>query len=118
MEELNAYLKVSGKKKQTGTIMSVAGPVTLLAGGIIFNEHWNKNGDVSYTKTDIGGWMIVAGFVSTIVGVPMLITGSSRVKRITGIMNAKSVSFEIGPCSFCNSLAQNSQAGIAFSLKF
>lgn len=118
MEELNAYLKLSEKKKTTGTILSVAGPVALLAGGIVFNENWDKYGEENYTKADAGGYLILAGIVSTIIGVPMLIKGSSRVKRITGIMDAKTVSFELAPCRFQDLLSHRTPAGMALRLTF
>jgi hypothetical protein len=116
LEELNVYLKVSQKLKRTGTTMSIAGPVATVAGYIIFSENWD-NPD-SYTRTDIGGWIFTAGFVTTLIGVPILITGSSRVKRITRIMDARSLSFEIAPCSFHTLNAHSTHPGITFRLTF
>jgi hypothetical protein len=113
MEELNVYLKTSQKLKRTGTIMTVAGPATLIAGSIAYSKAMD---DGAMYGSDVGGYLIVAGFVTTVIGVPVLLTGSSRVKRITRVMEARSVSFEIAPCSFQNS--NNTQPGIALRVKF
>jgi hypothetical protein len=118
-EELNAYLKTSKKLKKTGAILSIAGPATVLAGFIVFAATWDEDAFIGYTTgSDVGGWMIVVGTVTTLAGAPTLITGSSRVKRITKIMNKNSVSFEIVPCRFENYFSANYQMGTTLRIKF
>lgn len=119
-EELNAYLKTSQKSKKTGAILSIAGPATVLAGFIVFAATWNDDALIGYTTgSDVGGWIIVVGTVTTLVGVPTLITGSSRVKRITRIKNKQNgLSFELAPCSFQDCLSSDYQMGATLKIKF
>ena len=95
--------------------MSVAGPVAFGVGYAVFSTNYDTS---NYTNTDIGGYIMLAGLVTTAVGVPSLITGSSRVRKITEIMEAKKVSIELAPYNFYNQPAQNIQPGIALKMKF
>jgi hypothetical protein len=115
MEELGVYLQVSQKLKRTGTVMSVAGPAALIAGSIAYSKAIN---DGSWYGSPVGYYLILGGFVTTVIGVPVLLTGSSRVKRIRGIMDKKSVSFEIVPCSSHTVYVQNPQPGITLRLMY
>ena len=119
-EELNAYLKTSQKSKKTGAILSIAGPATILAGFIVFAATWNDDALIGYTTgSDVGGWMIIAGMGATLVGVPTLIIGSSRVKRITRIMNKPNgVLIELAPCRFQDYLSSDYQMGATLKIKF
>lgn len=119
-EELNAYLKTSQKSKKTGAILSIAGPATVLAGFIVFAATWDEDAFIGYTTgSDVGGWIIVAGMGATLLGVPTLITGSSRVKRITKIMNKQNgVSIELAPCRFQDYLSSNYQMGTTLRIRF
>lgn len=119
-KELNAYLKTSQKLKKTGAILSIAGPATILAGFIVFATTWDIDAFIGYTTgSDVGGWMIVAGTGATLVGVPILITGSSRVKRITRIMNKPTgVSIDLAPCRFQDCLSSDYQVGATLKMKF
>jgi hypothetical protein len=115
MEELNAYLEESQVLKTTGTILSVAGPAALIAGSIAFSIAVD---DGEMYGSDASGYLILGGLVTTLIGVPILILASSRVKRITGIMEGRSVSFEIAPGSFHTLYVHNPQPGITLRMKF
>jgi len=96
-----------------GGIITITGSVSAITGiGLL---SLNKEG-VAYH----GFFMTIIGLGVTVVGLPILITGSSRVKRINGIRNTVSdrIFFEIAPCSFQNYMAQNYQHGVTLRIRF
>ena len=115
-EELIASLKKSQQLKKTGAAFSIAGPIIFGIG--IIKAASEEPG--SYSISDETGMIIMAGTISTFVGLPILITNSSRVKRITRIMNENSQTFffELAPCSFQNCLSNNYQPGVTMRIRF
>jgi hypothetical protein len=61
-----------------------------------------------------------AGTGATAVGIPVLITGATRVNRINSLRNNSpdSVYIEIAPCSFQSYFIRKQQYGLKLSLKF
>ncbi len=119
VEELNTYLIKAKKLKKTGAILSIGGPITSIVGYALFSSAWSGNFGGSFTA-GAGIIMLIVGIPVTVIGLPILIIGSSRVGRINSIIDNASnkVLIEIAPCHFHNYMAQNSQAGIKFMIRF
>jgi hypothetical protein len=56
----------------------------------------------------------------TTIGLPILITGSSRVKKVSEILNSKHnmARVDLVPCTLCNYQTQHVQPGISLRIKF
>ena len=76
LKDLELYLVKAQKLKKTGGILSIVGPVTAITGTLLVS---NMNTSSSF---GLGLIMFLGGIGVTVVGLPILITGSSRVKRI------------------------------------
>ena len=119
LKELDYCLIRAKKLKKTGVILSVGGPVSAVTGLLMFNASWAGNFGGSGTA-GLGLIMFLGGTGVTVVGLPILITGSSRVKKIN---DAKSITFndiqmDLAPCSIYNYASQNYQSGIALRIRF
>ena len=116
--KLNLFLLKARKTKTTGAIMCIAGPIAATAGIIITSNS-------SILGTDSGNWtagalLALLGFSTTIVGIPIFITGSSRVKSVNKIKNSNysGVTMELGPCSFYTYQTNNYQPGATLRIRF
>ena len=69
---------------------------------------------------EAGTVLFSIGAVGTIVGLPILITGSSRTKRINKIKYASSnfISIEMNPYWFQDYLSKNNQLGATLRIRF
>lgn len=115
-DELNFYLRRAQKTKKTGTVLSIAGPVSFASGLLLAGSAWSGGTEGMWSA---GLFLIFAGTGATVVGLPVLITGASRVKRINSLRNNASDSvFEMAPCNFQNYFTGAQQYGVKLSLKF
>jgi len=114
-EEL--YLIKAKKLKKTGAILSLAGSSAAVAGYAMFSASWAGNFGGGFTA-GAGLIMFIVGIPVTAIGLPILITNSSRVTRITRIINKNPVSLELAPCSFQHYLSQNYQMGATLRIRF
>ena len=116
-EELGLYLLKAQKQKKTGAILSIVGPGTAVL-GILLASYAYGNG--TENQFSAGLLMMGIGPIITVVGLPVMITGSSRVKRINNINNSSSTwgSMELGPCIINNFQANNQQHGVALRIRF
>lgn len=110
-EDLNFYLKQAKSKRTTGIILTAVGPVTYGTLLILANSK-NSNMDIG----TVGG-LFLLGSIGTLVGIPVLIVGSSRVSRVKKALSEK-VSVNIAPYIFKNNLAQSNQTGLTLQIKF
>ena len=122
-EDLNLYLNKAKKTRKTGTIMTIVGPIAFVGGGALSWDAFGGNdpyGGGSEAELATGVILMLGGMVSTVVGLPLLITGSSRVKKINRIKNTKfnGVTMEFTPCNFYNYQAQNHQLGLTLRMRF
>ena len=122
-EDLNLYMRKAKKTKTAGTILTIVGPIAFVGGGALSYDAFGGNdpyGGGSEAELATGVILMLGGMVSTVVGLPLLITGSSRVKKINRIKNAKfnGVTMEFAPCNFYNYQAQNHQLGLTLRVKF
>jgi hypothetical protein len=115
-EDLDLYLVKAKKTKKKGTVMSIAGPLVATAGGLLAAASFTLSGDDGGFV--FGSLLFVAGIGTTIVGIPILITGSSRVKTINEIKKSRGMTMEFIPGGYYNQLAQNYQPGATFRIRF
>lgn len=116
-KDLNTYLVHSQKLKKTGAIITITG-ASLSAAGLIVGTIFGTN-EFLGTGVMTGAYMFVFGIGGIITGIPILITGSSRVKKIYNAMYPNGgISFEIVPFRLYNSLDNYNQIGITFRMNF
>lgn len=113
---LNLHLERAQKLKKTGKIMSIVGPVSFIAGISLMSLGYSDGGtEVEFLA---GSLLLLGGVVSTVVGLPILITNSSRVKRIkSAINNQHGLSFNIAPGFVYNNNAQKFYPGITLRIR-
>ena len=111
LEDLNLYLRQAKSTRTTGIILTAVGPVTY---GILLINANSKNSNM-----DLGtvGLLGLLGTISTFVGIPILITGSSRVSRVKNALSNK-VSIDMAPSVFQSNLAKNHQIGLTLRIQF
>jgi len=111
LEDLNFYLKQAKSKRTTGIILTAVGPVTFMTFYLIGHS---ENSKLNYVTA---GEIVVLGTISTFVGIPILITGSSRVNRVKNALSNK-VSINMAPSVFQSNLAKNHQTGLTLRIQF
>jgi hypothetical protein len=112
-EDLSLYLTKAQKLKRTGGVITIAGSSTMLAGFLLMLD--------GETASYIGIYMSFVGLGGvTAIGLPVLATGSSRVKKISKVWNAKHKSswIDLAPCGFYNYQTQNIQPGVSLRIRF
>ncbi len=116
-EDLGFYLEKAKKQKKAGTVLSIAGPVTAVSGYLLAVS---AVGGGTENQFGAGMAMMIIGPVVTVVGLPLLITGSSRVKRINGMNNSPfdGVSMELAPCVVYNYQADSPHLGATLRIRF
>jgi hypothetical protein len=115
-EDLDLYLGKAQKLKTNGIILSVAGPVAMVVGIAAAGAAWSGGSEGSY-KFGVG--MIFIGLGSTLVGLPMLAVGSTRVKNVKKAISAsQGVSIQVAPYSFYNYTTEKIQPGIRLRVIF
>ena len=117
VEELKYYHYKALKQKKTGQIMLITDPPVVIASSVLISNYSGRYDDFGFAM--IGG-LLLAGIGTTLIGLPILITGSSRVNIVNEIIaNAsESVSIEIAPYSFHNYITQNNQHGLTLRIRF
>ena len=116
-EELQELLLKAQKQKKVGTVMSIAGPASTVTGLLLWNAAWSGSTAGSAT---LGGVMMIGGAITTIVGVLIMINGSSAVKRINEIIstNSSTIKLDLKPSAHYNLITQNYQPVITLCLRF
>ena len=119
VEELSNYLQKAEKLKKTGTIFVIGGPISSIAGIAMFSASWAGSFGNSFTA-GTGLIMFLGGIGLTAVGIPVAITGSSRIKKINSIKNTafNTVNFNLQPCAHYHALTQNYNPGISLKINF
>lgn len=112
-EDLDFYLAKARKTKKKGTVMSIVGPVTAIAGGLLAATSFiDESGFV------FGTLLFLGGTGTTVVGIPILITGSSRVKNISKIKESKGITMELAPGGYYNFQANSYQPGLSLRIRY
>lgn len=119
-EDLNFLFKKAQNKKKAGVIITATGSALFIT-GLILESTADSHGSLGETHPpDV---ILATSMYTLIVGVPFLIVGSSRVKKINKVQKVKTTTFdglmmEIAPCSFNCYDTQNRHLGITFRLSF
>jgi len=115
-EDLNLYLRKAKKTRTAGAVLSITGPLMVVSGYAIANYAWETN----ETLWGTGVVLIFTGYITTLVGLPVLITGSTRVKRIKEIKNTafNGVRMDLAPCNFYSYQTHKHQLGVTLRVSF
>ena len=118
-EELDMYMNKALKLQKTGKTFNIIGISCLgtAVGSIILGattnfDDWGVIGICMIT--------IPAGGASLATGIPMNLTGKSRVERINSIRSTAihNVNIDVQPCVQYNLATQNYQPGMALRIRF
>lgn len=112
-EDLSLYLTKAQKQKKDGGVITILGSSTVIVGGVLIAA--NKE-----TSFYVGFFTGLAGLGITAIGLPILATGSSRVKKVSKLWNTKynATLIDLVPCSLYNYRTQHIQPGITLRIKF
>ncbi len=116
-EDLFLYLEKAKKLKKTGGVLSVAGPLSAITAALLIGPAYRSGAGLLW-MLDIG--VFFAGIGATVIGIPILITGSSRVKKSEAIIYAinDGIRIDLAPSGIYNYATQNYQPGITLRISF
>ena len=116
IQVLNLHLEKAQKQKKTGLVMTIAGPVGCIGGITIAALAYSGGTSGEFVA---GTLLFLGGMITTAVGVPILITGLTRVKRVkTAINNKQGLSLNIAPGFLYNNNAQHFYPGLTLKARF
>jgi len=112
-KELNVYLKKAQNKKTAGAIISGAAAVVITSAFFIEDDSEPMGPPLPFV---VGAGGVVIG----LIGLPLLIKGSSRVKRIKQLQKTSldNIKFDVQPLAQYNRISQKYQAGLTFRVTF
>lgn len=110
-DELNFYMARAKKVKKTGGVITLAGGSLFAAGLVLIATNTEASG---YT----GMWMGLLGTGTTLIGLPVLITGKTRMNSIEKIKKSKGITFELLPNGNFDFHAKKYQPGLTFKVRF
>ena len=115
-KDLTLYLEKAQKLKKTGAIMSIAGPVSSVAGITIAALAYSGGTSGEFAA---GYLMFLGGIVTTAIGLPILVTGSTRVKMVKNAKNTlDGARLYLAPSILFSYKTQNIQPGVTLKLRF
>jgi hypothetical protein len=116
-ENLELYLEKALKTTRTGAIFSVAGSAAFVSGLVIASVSSGGGTEESYR---FGLGLTVAGFCSSVIGLPILITGTGRIRKVMDAKNSSkgTASINLVPCTFNNYETQYFHPGIGLRIRF
>jgi hypothetical protein len=112
-EDLSLYLTKAQKLKKTGGVITIVGSSILVVGGVFIATDRET---AFYT----GFYCGFAGLGITAIGLPIHLTGSSRVRKVSKLLKTKhnTTLIDLVPCSLCNYQTQHILPGISLRMKF
>lgn len=118
MEDLELYLDKAVKTTRAGAIFSAAGSAAFVSGLVIASISSQSSGNAESYRFGLG--LTVAGFCSSVIGLPILLTGTSRIKKVTDARKALkgTASINLAPGTFYNYETQKLQPGINLTIRF
>ena len=113
LENLDLYLIEAQKLKKVGSTTSITGTAIAATGFLIL-------GVAGQSNFRLGFPMLLAGIGTTAIGIPILICGSTRVKKVNNAINAlSSVAWiELAPCSHYNPIIPTINPGLKLTVRF
>ena len=117
IEDLNLYYEKAKKLKKTGAVLSIAGSLSAITAALLIGPAYGGGSETLWVVTS---GMFFAGIGATAIGVPILITGSTRVKNIEAIKYAQNdgIRIDLAPTGIYNCITQNYQPGITLMIRF
>jgi hypothetical protein len=113
---LNLHLEKAHKLKKTGVILSIAGPVGFMAGTVVAVASYAGGTEGGFVA---GSLLLVGGMITTAVGLPILIIGSTRVNKVkTAINNHQGASLNLAPVFVYNNKNQSLYPGLKLNVRF
>jgi hypothetical protein len=111
-EDLTLSLTKAHNLKKTGVVISILGSSAVMSGIVLMFA--------GESTAYFGFGVFFGGLGCTAIGIPILLTGSSRVKKISKVWNDKynAVRIELVPSSLYNYQTQNIQPGISLRIRF
>jgi hypothetical protein len=116
-KDLSLYLNKAQKVKKAGGVLLIAAPVSATLGILLWTNAWRGGSENEFY---LGTGLIITSLVSTVTGIPVRITGASRVKKLSMVLNTRqgATIMNINPCSIYNSQTRNIQPGIKLRIIF
>jgi len=116
-KDLDLYLRKAVKLKKAGLILTIAGPASFVTGTLIAG-YSSMGGTEGAYKFGLG--MVFTGIGVTAAGIPILITGLTRVKKVRDAKAASKgiASMDLIPVTLYNYETQNFQSGIKLRIRF
>lgn len=117
-KDLDLYLGKAVKLKKAGLILTIAGPASFVTGTVIAIASSYKGGTEGMYKFGLG--MVFAGIGATAAGIPILITGLTRIKKVReALATSKGIaSMDLMPVTLYNYETQNFQLGVKLRISF
>jgi hypothetical protein len=112
VEDLSLSLTKAHNLKKTGIVISILGSSAVIAGIVLMSA--------GESTAYFGFGVFFGGLGCSAIGIPILLTGSSRVKRISKVWNDKynAVWMELVPSGLYNYQTRNIQPGISLRIRF
>jgi hypothetical protein len=116
-KDLSLYLTKAQKVKKTGGVMLIASPVSAALGVLLWANAWRGG---SEGEAYLGTGLIFASLDSAVIGIPVRITGASRVRKVSMILNNKqgTAIVDFKACPIYNFQTQQLQPGIKLGVRF
>jgi hypothetical protein len=117
-EDLDLYLEKAVKTTRTGAIFSVAGSTAFFSALVFISVSSGSSGSEESFRFGYG--LAFAGFCSSAIGLPILLTGSSRIKKVIDAKNTSkgAASIKLNPSAFYNYEAHKFEPGVNFTIRF
>jgi len=117
-QELRANFAKARKLKKTGTILTLGGLGAGVTGVFIFSQSWA--GNLGEEFATIGPILFIGGVGAILIGIPTIIIGSIRIKKINNIIAASypNLKLDLKPCAQYNLLTQNYHPGLTLNIRF
>jgi hypothetical protein len=114
-EELELLMGKAKNLRKAGWITTGSGALLFVTGLLMEDGGWMVS--EPSTKSQVGTAMALVGLPAILVGTTLLITGSTRVKKINKVFNGK-VSFHITPYNHKIPTINSHQYGLALNVNF
>lgn len=112
IEDLSLSLTKAQKLKRTGGVISIIGSSVVVAGFLLMSA--------GESTAYFGFGVFFGGVGCTAIGIPILATGSSRIKKTSKVWNDKynSLRIDLIPYSVYNYQTQNIQPAMSLRIRF
>jgi hypothetical protein len=116
-EDLNLYLKKAKSQKKAGGILLIAAPVSAATGILLSSLAYSGGSEMEFS---LGLGMMFVSMGALAIGIPLRITGSSRVKKVSREWNERynTSLVSLAPYGNYNYHTHGIQPGITLRVRF